>query len=674
MLKQRSIRTKLTLAICVPLVAIYSVLFYIEYTTAKGSALDRMDKQLRGTVQHRAEDVNRKMAIIAQIAQDAALRFQSTRPTTEEQIKAILTDVLAASSDIYGSAIALEPGTLPGKTKVFAPYLHRIGKKTNYLVIDENKDYPSIEWYGPPITKKLALWCEPYFDSGASEEEMITYSVPILDAEGNPIGVVTADVLLSQLQDMLLTMKEVYKGDYLFIISKNGTFMAHTGKEASDFILKKDIFTFAKNKDSADTERMGHRMVKQETAVMPMVNARIGGRTWYAFAPIRGMKASLGAAVPEESVFAPVNASLIMPLGLLVAGFLIVVAITVIAAYRMTRPLASLSLAAESVAKGHLDQAYQRLAPMPHQRDGNTQDESSKLIHSMLTMAQTLNQLVLKIKDASGELDASTRHISRQSGELESISTEQAASTHEASASAQQITATSQDLLRTMNHVADATSETETVVTAGQQQLGKMLEAMHRLDTSTSTIGHRLDAIRTRAQRIDGIVGTIVQIADRTNLLSLNAAIQAEKAGEQGRGFAVVAEEIRHLADQTSMATLEIEQLISQMQQAVNDGVDEMGRFRNQVHEDVETVEATSEQIDQAIQKVQTLPPQFDNVRSSMSEQVQAAEQISESMLNLGQGASQILGTLKELNAIATQIDHSSTDLESNIRSFRVID
>ena len=672
MLKQRSIRTKLTLAICLPLIVIYSVLFYIEYTTAKSSALDRMDKQLRGTVQHRAEDVNRKMSIIAQVAQDAALRFQSTRPTTEAQIKAILTDVLAASSDIYGSCIAVEPGTLPGKAKVFAPYLHRIGKTTNYLVIDENEDYPSLVWYGPPIAKKLDLWCEPYFDSGASEQEMITYSVPILDAEGNPIGVVTADVLLSQLQDTLKTMKEVYKGDYLFIISAKGTFMAHS--QTPEFILKEDLFTFAKERGSADTERMAHRMVAGETAVMPMMNANIGGRTWYAFSPIRGMKASLGAAVPEVSVLAPVNASLIMPLGLLVAGFVIVVVITIIVAYRMTRPLAALSLAAESVAKGNLDQAYQRLAPMPHERDGNTQDESRKLVHSMLTMAQTLNTLVLKIKGASGELDASTRHISKQSNELESISTEQAASTHEASASAQQITATSQDLLRTMNHVAQATSETETVVTAGQKQLAKMLEAMHRLDTSTSTIGHRLDAIRTRAQRIDGIVGTIVQIADRTNLLSLNAAIQAEKAGEQGRGFAVVAEEIRHLADQTSMATLEIEQLISQMQQAVSDGVEEMGRFRTQVHEDVETVEATSEQIDQAIQQVQTLPPRFDNVRSAMSEQVQAAEQISESMLNLGQGASQILSTLKELNTIATQIDHSSTDLESNIRSFRVID
>jgi len=121
MLKQRSIRTKLTLAICLPLIVIYSVLFYIEYTTAKSSALDRMDKQLRGTVKHRAEDVNRKMSIIAQIAQDAALRFQSTRPTTEAQIKAILTDVLAASPDIYGSCIAMAPGTLPGKAKSSRP-------------------------------------------------------------------------------------------------------------------------------------------------------------------------------------------------------------------------------------------------------------------------------------------------------------------------------------------------------------------------------------------------------------------------------------------------------------------------------------------------------------------------------------------------------------------------
>ena len=114
-----------------------------------------------------------------------------------------------------------------------------------------------------------------------------------------------------------------------------------------------------------------------------------------------------------------------------------------------------------------------------------------------------------------------------------------------------------------------------------------------------------LAIIRERAEDINVVITTITKVADQTNLLSINAAIEAEKAGEYGHGFLVVAREIRRLADQTAVATLDIERLVEQMQQAVAAGVMQMDRFSAEVKTGVQKVSGISEQFSTVIDKVQ---------------------------------------------------------------------
>nr|WP_304949706.1 methyl-accepting chemotaxis protein [Verrucomicrobium spinosum] len=115
------------------------------------------------------------------------------------------------------------------------------------------------------------------------------------------------------------------------------------------------------------------------------------------------------------------------------------------------------------------------------------------------------------------------------------------------------------------------------------------------------------------------MVTTITKVADQTNLLSLNAAIEAEKAGEYGRGFAVVATEIRRLADQTAVATSDIEQMVKEMQSAVSAGVMGMDRFSEEVRRGAEVVDQVGTQLTEIIEKVQTLTPSFETVNEACS-------------------------------------------------------
>ena len=148
----------------------------------------------------------------------------------------------------------------------------------------------------------------------------------------------------------------------------------------------------------------------------------------------------------------------------------------------------------------------------------------------------------------------------------------QAASTNQVSATTKEITATAKELLTTVDHVSELATGAESLVQEGQEKIQGMTGAMGELMAGTETISERLVQISARAEEIVGIITTITKVADQTNLLSLNAAIEAEKAGKYGTGFSVVAKEIRRLADQTAVATLDIESMVQEMLTAVQSG------------------------------------------------------------------------------------------------------
>ena len=128
----------------------------------------------------------------------------------------------------------------------------------------------------------------------------------------------------------------------------------------------------------------------------------------------------------------------------------------------------------------------------------------------------------------------------------------------------------------------------------------------------------------------------MAKVADQTNLLSLNAAIEAEKAGEYGRGFAVVATEIQRLADQTAVAAEDIEQMVREMQGAVTAGVMGMDKFAEEVRHGVSDVQHVGGQLDLVLQQVQGITPQIESVNTTLRAQTESARQISEAATKFG--------------------------------------
>ena len=301
------------------------------------------------------------------------------------------------------------------------------------------------------------------------------------------------------------------------------------------------------------------------------------------------------------------------------------------------------------------------------------EDEVGQLQNAFYTMNKDLNALVNRIQKSGNQITSSADQITASGRNLEATVTEQVASTNEVTATAHEIAATSRELVKTMEQVAAMAEQTTVAAGNSKDNLNHIDSVMRQLLEATQVISSKLEIMDKRANNISRVVTTITVVADQTNLLSLNAALEAERAGEYGAGFSVVAREIRRLADRTAVATLEIEQMIKEMQSAVSTGVTEMDKFTKSVVDSVEEVGRISEQVAQVIQQVQGLTPRFEQVSQSVDEQSQGAQQISEAMEHLSQASQQTAGSLRETNHALEELDEATHSLKREIARFKVM-
>ncbi len=254
-------------------------------------------------------------------------------------------------------------------------------------------------------------------------------------------------------------------------------------------------------------------------------------------------------------------------------------------------------------------------------------------------MRSSLDSLIGQVQLSGIQVTSSTTQIAASARQLEATVAEQAASIREVTATTKEISATSEELSQTMEGVSQTASETAGMGEEGRNKLSHMQSSMQEFIKATSYISSKLGIINEKANKISGIVTTINKISDQTNLLSLNAAIEAEKAGEYGKGFAVVAREIRRLADQTAVATLDIERMVKEMKGAVASGVMSMDKFSEQVREAVGTATTVTGQLGDVISHVDSLNPQLEAAVQAMQGQAEGAREISEAMQQIGAGA-----------------------------------
>jgi methyl-accepting chemotaxis protein WspA len=328
----------------------------------------------------------------------------------------------------------------------------------------------------------------------------------------------------------------------------------------------------------------------------------------------------------------------------------------------ITRPMARLVEVHDAMRMGNL---AQRL-------DLGRRDEFGVLEDGFNRMSDELASLVAQAQKSSLQVTTSVAEVAATSKEQQATASETAATTTEIGATSREIFATARDLVRTMGEVATVAEQSAGLATTSQSGLTHMEDTMRSVMEAAGSVNAKLAILNEKAVSINQVVATITKVADQTNLLSLNAAIEAEKAGEYGRGFAVVATEIRRLADQTAVATYDIEQTVKEIQSAVSAGVMGMDKFAEEVRRGMHDVQAVGAQLSQIIGAVQTLAPRFQVVNDGMQAQATSAEQITQALTQLSEAAQQTAESLRQSSQAIDNLTLVANELRTGVSRFRI--
>jgi methyl-accepting chemotaxis protein WspA len=628
---------------------------------------------LASDIESSNEEAVRTARLIA-IGQEAGL-FGDRARTVES-----LRRILAATPGITGTYVGYEPDA-DGQDAAsaardpagwrepegrFVPYFFRDWRNGNALAVKPLVDYETSLYYdgcrrlfrerGEPT----AILTEPYVYEG---QLIVEQTFPIV-IDGQFRGIGGTDRALADLERIVRERIAAVGAD-AFLVSGRGNFVVATVDPAIGVPDDGRMALRATAVAGSPPDSLVEPLLAEaddDGLVRDMVDSR-DGTTWLAAAVrIPTGDWTLVVVKPREAVLGPIRAAIlggaIVPLVALgLAGGLVAWL-----ALRAGRRIRHAALAADAIAAGDL---AVRIPPCP------SSDEAGWLVRSLIRMRDDLAALLGEVKEAGVTLDTSAHELSASGREQSEMARRFGASTSGIAAASRQIGTTGQELARTMEAVDAAAKETAELAGGSRRELVAADQTIRELSDGTESIAGKLARISERAEAINAVVAVIARVADRTNLLSVNAAIEAEKAGEEGRGFLVVAREIRRLADQTAEATGQVTAIVRDTQSAVGAGVMEMDRFAQNVRRGVEQITRSSRQMEELIARVEANAGRFRTVSDGMQSQVQGAATIASSLAELVATAKRAVESADEFARTATELQRASGTLRSSVGRFR---
>jgi len=304
---------------------------------------------------------------------------------------------------------------------------------------------------------------------------------------------------------------------------------------------------------------------------------------------------------------------------------------------------------AEAIAGGDLTQ---RIDPSMTNRN----DEIGQLMKSIDRMSSSLNEFIAGVVSSSSRIASASEQLSASATQIAKGTTSQTEKATTVAASAEEMSATVIEVAKNASGASESAKESNKLAQKGKTTVERTVEGMNGIAQSVEESASVITQLGNRSNEIGEIIKVIDDIADQTNLLALNAAIEAARAGEHGRGFAVVADEVRKLAEKTTKATKEIGGMISTIQDETGKAVTSMGEVTKEVSEEVKQAKDAGDALNEIAANVDKLTGLIQQIAVASEEQSAATDTISRDIQD-------IANTTKETSTSSTQIADASNDL-----------
>lgn len=486
--------------------------------------------------------------------------------------------------------------------------------------LPEGYDPTSRPWYQMAANKGDSILTEPYTDA-SSGKLVVSFATPV-KGDGGVSAVVAGDINIDRLVKDILALKLAGNG-YAMLLSKDGKIIAHP-----------DAKLTLKGVGELSTELAGHVSALGQPS-KGLVDAEIGKKaSLILWQPVEGTDWSLALVMERSAVLSPLRSLLFKVLGIIAVFGVGVSLLAVATLKRMLRGLNQIRVAMQEIASGEGD-LTQRIEVHGQDEVGQTAEAFNRFLGGLQETIREVSQASMSVASGATELSASAEEMS--------------ATTNEIAKSGEMLHAATETVASAITEFMASVEQVAGNVKVSVEHTGETVEATEAGSQGTKVTADGMGRIRDASSKIASAVTVIQEIAQQTNLLSLNAAIEAAKAGEQGKGFSVVAEEVRKLAERSRQAAVEIEKLIRDTQLAVEGGVSS-----------VQNISELMERIQASIKRVSSLINEIGvSTREQSSTASEIAKRMEESAREIGQNAV----ATQELSATVHEISHTASDL-----------
>ena len=500
-------------------------------------------------------------------------------------------------------------------------------------------------WYTGSIDSKKPIRVPAYVDSGTGAP-LVDY-LQRFEGENGYYGVVGVDVTLHKLTEMLADVKFGGEG-YVVMVEDTGTILADPSTPDNNF----------KNIDDAPQP---YNSLTEDSGIQEIT---IDGQAWFAkvyVSPDLGWK--FIGLVPSEVVFANANSLIITTViiaGIMIAIFMI---IGLILSGVVIRPIKIIADRLTDISQGEGD-LTQRL-------EVNSKDEAGQMAMAFNEFVSSIDRIIGHTKSSCDQIGGVAHQSENLSSELSGVVSHQVNSVDHVSTAFNEMVATANEVASNCTTAARAAENSESQVQEGNILIQKTMTSLQSLENEVNDSNVTILELAKESESILSILDTIKAIAEQTNLLALNAAIEAARAGEQGRGFAVVADEVRTLAGRTAVSTDEIDKMLNNLKQQTSNAASKMSNSVNVVKDSVGLASQTAEVFESILKSVLDIKDMMIQISASAEEQHIVAEEINNNVIVIHDGTIKSDELSQNVSQTAKALNELSTELQNMVAHFK---